>query len=116
MRLAGIYIHAFFHKKFQSNTHSSAFEKKFDRIFGKQHPRQLVVDSLTVPHQTLFIKSDTLKLAAWYLKHNTDSTIKGTVVMFHGYESSRSEIIPEATAFYKMQYNVFMIDFRGAWT
>ncbi|MEP6465908.1 MAG: alpha/beta fold hydrolase [Parafilimonas sp.] len=103
----------FSNKKVTKQTHSTAFEKKFDRIFGKQHPRQLVVDSLTVPHQTLFIQSDTLKLAAWYLKHNGDSAVKGTVVMFHGYESSRSELIPEATAFYKMQYNVFMIDFRG---
>jgi len=103
----------FSQQKISKQTHSSAFEKKFDRIFGKQHPRQLVVDSLTVPHQTLFIKSDTLKLAAWYLQHNTDSAVKGTVVMFHGYGSSRSEVIPEATAFYKMQYNVFMIDFRG---
>ena len=33
--------------------------------------------------------------------------------MFHGYGSSRSEIIPEATAFYNLQYNVFMIDFRA---
>ena len=33
--------------------------------------------------------------------------------MFHGFGSSSSEIIPEATAFYKMQYNVFMIDFRA---
>ena len=28
-------------------------EIKFDRVFGKEHPRQLVVDSLTIPHQTL---------------------------------------------------------------
>lgn len=100
-------------EKITKQTHSTVFEKKFDRIFGKQHPRQLVVDSLTIPHQTLYIKSDTLKLAAWHLIHNADSVVKGTVIMFHGYESSRSEMIPEATAFYNMQYNVFMIDFRG---
>jgi len=103
----------FSQQKVSKQTHTNEFEKKFDRIFGKQHPRQLVVDSLTIPHQTLFIKSDTLKLAAWYLQHNADTAAKGTVIMFHGYGSSRSELIPEATAFYKMQYNVFMIDFRG---
>ena len=100
-------------KKITKQTHSNAFEQKFNRIFGKQHPRQLVIDSLTVPHQSLFIQSDSLKLAAWYLKHRDGSISKGTVIMFHGYESSRSEIIPEATAFYNMQYNVLMIDFRG---
>jgi pimeloyl-ACP methyl ester carboxylesterase len=33
--------------------------------------------------------------------------------MFHGYGSSRSDIIPESTVFYKMQYNVLMLDFRA---
>ena len=88
-------------------------EIKFDRLFGKEHPRQFVIDSLTIPHQTLYIQSDTIKLAAWYLKHNKDSLYKGTVIMFHGYQSSRSEVIPEATAFYNLGYNVFMIDFRA---
>src|SRR5262249_46940576 len=103
----------FSHEKISKRTHSNIFEQKFNRIFGKEHPRQLVVDSLTVPHQSLYITSDSLKLAAWYLKHGPDTAVKGTVLMFHGYGSSRSEIIPEATAFYKMQYNVFMIDFRA---
>src|SRR6188768_3644949 len=58
--------------------------QKINRVFGKQHPRQFVVDSLSVPHQTLSIESDGLKLAAWHLKHGGD-TSKGTVLMFHGY-------------------------------
>jgi uncharacterized protein len=87
-------------------------EQKVNRFFGSKHPRQLVVDSLTVPHDSLYITSDSLQLAAWYLKHGGD-TSKGTVIMFHGFGSSRSDIIPEATALYKMQYNVFMIDFRA---
>ena len=33
--------------------------------------------------------------------------------MCHGYESSRSEVIPEANAYYKLGYNVFKIDFRA---
>src|SRR5205085_3920946 len=86
--------------------------KKLNHLLGRERPRQLVVDSLTVPHQSLSIYStDSLRLSAWYLRHA--DTAKGTVIMFHGYGSSRSDIIPEATAFYKMQYNVFMIDFRA---
>jgi len=86
--------------------------QKINRVFGKQHPRQFVVDSLTVPHQTLSISSDGLELAAWHLKHGGD-TAKGTILMFHGYNGSRSDLIPEATVFYKMNYNVCMIDFRA---
>jgi len=93
--------------------HANFLEQKFNRVFGQKHPRQLLVDSLAIPHQSLYINSDALKLAAWYLKHDTDTAVRGTVVMFHGYGGCRSEIIPEATAFYNMQYNVFMIDFRA---
>ena len=94
-------------------SHSDLLEQKFNRIFGQKHPRQALVDSLTIPHQSLYITADSLKLAAWYLKHGADSAVKGTVIMFHGYGGCRSEIIPEATAFYTMQYNVLMIDFRA---
>jgi len=93
--------------------HASVFQQKLNRVFGKKPSRQLVVDSLTVPHISIYINSDTFKLAAWHLKHSTDSFVKGTVIMFHGRGSCRSEIIPEATAFYNMQYDVLMIDLRA---
>lgn len=86
--------------------------QKINHLFGKQHPRQLVVDSLSVPHETITMPSDGLNLAAWYLKHGAD-TSRGTVIMFHGYNGSRSDLISEATAIYKMNYNVCMIDFRA---
>jgi alpha-beta hydrolase superfamily lysophospholipase len=109
---AFIFTHFSQQKVSKEEEHRTVFAQKINKILGKEHSRQLVVDSLSIPHQSLYIQSDTLKLAAWYAKHNVDST-KGTVIMFHGYGSSRSEIIPEATAFYKMQYNILMIDFRG---
>jgi alpha-beta hydrolase superfamily lysophospholipase len=108
---AFIFTH-FSEAKVAKEQHSNFLQQKFNRFFGSKHPRQFVVDSLTVPHDSLHINSDGLKLAAWHLKHGGD-TAKGTVIMFHGFGSSRSDIIPEATAFYKMQYNVFMIDFRA---
>ena len=110
---AFIFTHFSQEKVSKNHEQQSVIPQKLNRIFGKKHPRQLVVDSLQVPHQSLFITSGTLKLASWYLKHNTDTITKGTVIMFHGYGSSRSDIIPEATTFYKMQYNVLMIDFRA---
>jgi len=110
---AFIFTHFSQEKISKNQEQQNVIPQKFSKILGKKHPRQLVVDSLPVPHQSLFITSGTLKLASWYLKHNTDTITKGTVIMFHGYGSSRSDIIPEATTFYKMQYNVLMIDFRA---
>ncbi|HEX5152008.1 MAG TPA: alpha/beta fold hydrolase [Parafilimonas sp.] len=110
---AFIFTHFSQEKISKNQEQQSIIPQKLSRIFGKKHARQLVIDSLRVQHESLFITSGTLKLASWYLKHNPDTTKNGTVIMFHGYGSSRSDIIPEATAFYKMQYDVLMIDFRA---
>lgn len=107
------FIFTHFSQQKASKQETNFITQKFNKIFGKEHPRQLVIDSLSIPHQSLVIQSDTLKLAAWYAKHSADTAAKGTVIMFHGYGSSRSEIIPEATFFYTMHYNVLMIDFRA---
>ncbi|MBS1747814.1 MAG: alpha/beta fold hydrolase [Bacteroidetes bacterium] len=108
---AYIFTH-FSDKKIKKEQEKGFIAKKLEKIIGEEHPRQLVVDSFSVPHQSVIIHSDSLKLAAWYAIHDADSS-NGTVVMFHGFGSSRSDIIPEATAFYKMGYNVLLTDFRA---
>src|ERR1043165_6351441 len=70
---AFIFTHFSQEKISKNQEQQNVIPQKFIRIFGKKHPRQLVVDSLPVPHQSLFITSGTLKLASWYLKHNTDT-------------------------------------------
>jgi alpha-beta hydrolase superfamily lysophospholipase len=54
---------------------------------------------------------DNLKLEGWYLK--TDSTPKGTVILFHGHGSNKSAVIDEAREFNEMGYNAFLLDFRA---
>jgi uncharacterized protein len=86
-------------------------------LMGAAVPKSTVTDSLSINHSSVSFKTKSgLKLAAWYLNHqsNKDSmNAKGTVLMFHGYGSCRSGIISEATAFYKMGYDVLMTDFRA---
>jgi alpha-beta hydrolase superfamily lysophospholipase len=83
-------------------------------LFGQRYAKSKVVDSLHVPHNGTFVTTeDGLKLAAWDLAHN-DTRSKGTILMFHGFGSSRSGIIEEAESFYNLGWNVFMIDFRAS--
>lgn len=85
-------------------------------LFGVPVPKSKVVDSLHIPHSSETITTqDNFKLASWYAPHTTKDSIKpkGTIIMFHGHGSSRSGIITEAESFYKMGWNVFMIDFRA---
>lgn len=39
---------------------------------------------------------------------------QGTAILFHGYASSKSELLPEAAALHDMQQDVWLIDFRGS--
>ena len=55
---------------------------------------------------------DGLQLESWFIKNDT-APAKGTVLMFHGHGGNRSANLPEAMAFIKMGYNVFMTDFRA---
>jgi len=50
-------------------------------------------------------------LDGWFLK--SDSSSKGTVIMFHGVTSSKDKLLAEAYEFRYWGYNVLMMDFRG---
>jgi len=95
-----------------------SFGEKLSAIaFGVRVSKSLVVDSLSIPHTNIqLVTDDSIHLAAWYCENNIDDTIvnaKGTVIMFHGHGSSRSGIINEAWVFYRLGYNVMMVDFRA---
>lgn len=93
------------------------FEKTSAILLGVPMAKSKVVDSLRVPHSSIILTtSDGFKIAGWKLAHDktdTNTIVRGTVIMFHGHGSCRSGIIPEATAFYNMGWNVLMIDFRS---
>lgn len=87
------------------------FDKTAGVLFGERYARNAVVDSLVSPHTSVTVRTDDgLRLACWKLQH--PSAAKGTVILFHGYGSSRSGIIPEGDAFYNLGWNVLMEDFR----
>lgn len=52
-----------------------------------------------------------VSLEGWLIPHVHPI---GHIIMFHGYAAAKSSILPEAVAFHKMGYDVFMVDFRGS--
>lgn len=89
-------------------------EKLSAVLFGVKLPKAIVVDSLHIPHKTVTITTeDNLHLEAWYAKRNDSIVPKGTVILFHGHGSSKSGIIKEEEAFYKLGYNILAVDFRA---
>jgi len=62
-------------------------------------------------YETVQIQSN-VKLEAWSIK--TDSTAKGTVIIFHGYRASKSAMVDRSDEFLKMGYNTLLVDFMGS--
>lgn len=95
-------------------------------LAGNKIPKRL---NDSVPSATYTVvpltTDDGVKLEAWSIPctgyftdspaalRNTLNYHKGTVIMFHGHGNCKSVILPEAAAFMKMGYNVFMVDFRA---
>lgn len=90
----------------------SSTEKISAMVFGVKVPKSKTEDSLTIKHEVvnLFTQKEALSIEAWYAKHRKE---KGSVALFHGHIASKSAIISEAEAFYKMGYSVLLVDFRG---
>ncbi len=61
-------------------------------------------------YETLYLQSN-VKLECWSLK--ADSA-KGTVIIFHGYRASKSEMIDRSDEFLKLGYNTLLVDFMGS--
>jgi alpha-beta hydrolase superfamily lysophospholipase len=55
--------------------------------------------------------NDTIDLEAW---HIPQPQAKGLIVMFHGYASSKSHLLPEASALHKLGFATLLVDFRGS--
>jgi uncharacterized protein len=89
----------------------NTWEKTKTVLFGVRLSKCLVQQTPTVPFKTVILHtSGNLKLEGWYM---TVPKPKGTVILFHGYNSCKDKYLPEAYYFRQLGYNTFMIDFRG---
>jgi alpha-beta hydrolase superfamily lysophospholipase len=60
--------------------------------------------------QVSFTTKKGLTIRAW---HGKVDSARGTVLMFHGVSSGKSLMLPEASAFREMGFDVLLVDFRG---
>ena len=57
-----------------------------------------------------FITKDSLKIEAWHMKQPKP---KGTVILFHGHGSSKSNVLDEAAFMFSIGFNTLLVDFRA---
>jgi uncharacterized protein len=93
----------------------SAWQKLKALTFGVTVPRPENTRSpqdLGLPSETLRFRGDGMtSVEGWLLMPPNP---RGTVLLFHGYADSRSSLLEEGRAFYKMGFAAVLIDFRGS--
>src|SRR5262249_38239704 len=66
---------------------------------------------LNLPFESHRLRTaDGVELEAWYIAH---PDARATVVLFHGYGTSKSKLLNEAGVFYELRCNTLLVDFRG---
>jgi uncharacterized protein len=98
--------------KAEAKSPGNIFRKTWKLFTGPTLYRSPVTEMPVFPFDTVLLKTDNgTYLDAWYGK--TDSTAKGTVLLFHGVTSNKSAVLAEANEFRYMGYNTLLVDFRA---
>ncbi|HPG12435.1 MAG TPA: alpha/beta hydrolase [Chitinophagaceae bacterium] len=96
----------------KSYDETNVFGKTWRLFSGPRFQKQITGDIPIFQYDTVWLQIKSgLKINAWYAK--TDSSSKGTVIMFHGITSNKSVMIPEANEFLYQGYNIMMVDLRA---
>lgn len=90
--------------------HMSATQKAKMLFFGAALPRPVNTALPELPFERVTIESN-VPLSAWYIKAERP---KGTILLFHGYQGNKSNLITLGEAFVNMGYNVLLTDFMGS--
>src|SRR5688572_20471727 len=85
---------------------------KLEYIFlGVKHPKSKIRLVPETPYEIVTLTTkNKLKLEGWLCRNKSGI---GTIILFHGFGSSKSSVIPEAAFFHSLGFNTFSIDFRA---
>jgi alpha-beta hydrolase superfamily lysophospholipase len=97
--------------KRMDNLHLTAFKKFQLLLTGVNNPRPANTYLPAHPYRIVMLQSNT-KISCWYVPALTAT--KGTVILFHGYTSNRSSLVPRAEPFLQHGYNCLLVDFMGS--
>ncbi len=84
-------------------------EKIRTLLTGINNPKPVNVLTPSQPYETITLLSDK-KIECWHIKHPQP---KGTVILFHGYLASKSQMLTRADELYSMGYSTLLADFMG---
>lgn len=100
------------HTKTKSPEKLNSFDKIKTLLLGVNNPRPI---NAIKPdkYSTLELQSNK-KIECWYLNNGNSDSIKGTVILFHGYSGEKSSMLDKAEEFEELNYDVLLVDFMGS--
>ncbi|HEY9492469.1 MAG TPA: hypothetical protein VIP56_10825, partial [Nitrososphaeraceae archaeon] len=95
----------------QESSQGKPFLRTWRMMTGKKLAKSPINYYPPIPYDTVQLTtSNGIKLEAWYM--NADSA-KGTVILFHGLNSNKGNVLAEAFEFISFNYNVMLVDMRA---
>ncbi len=95
----------------QRSSQGKPFLRTWRLMTGRKLAKSLIQYYPGIPYDTVQLTtSKGLKLEAWYIK--ADSA-KGTVILFHGLNSNKGNVLGEAYEFLSWGYNTMLVDLRA---
>lgn len=95
----------------QESSQGKPFLRTWRMMTGKKLARSLISYYPIITYDTVQLTTNNgTKLEAWYMK--SDSA-KGTVILFHGLNSNKGNVLAEAFEFISFNYNVMLVDMRA---
>jgi uncharacterized protein len=91
-------------------------EKLKALFLGANIPRPTNKSVPNAYYETVYLQSNK-KIECWYLNKNNlakPDSVKGTIIICHGYGGKKSAMLDKAQVFDSLQYNTFLIDFMGS--
>lgn len=88
------------------------FSKTWRIFSGPRQFRSTISSFPSFKYSTIKLQTaNGTPIDAWYA--TPDSTAKGTVIFFHGIMGNKGMLLPEATEFHELGYNVMLVDLRA---
>ena len=95
----------------QRSSEGKPFLRTWRMMTGRKLAKSLIQYYPTIPYDTVQLTTGNgIKLEAWYM---TADSAKGTVILFHGLNSNKGNVLNEAYSFISFGYNTMLVDMRG---
>jgi uncharacterized protein len=95
----------------QRTSQGKLFLRTWRLMTGRKLAKSLIRYYPGIPYDTVQLTTGKgLKLEAWYMKPDS---AKGTVILFHGLNSNKGNILGEAFEFLSLGYNTMLVDIRA---